>query len=348
MKKITINLKSSKIKTKDQAYILKVLAELLEEGFSIKQSIEFIVLLFPKYKVIFQQVINALEAGSPIEEGLKEIGYPISVVAQIFYGQRQGRFIPCLLEISLQMELEQEQKGKFIKVLMYPIFLLFFLGSMLIGMRTFLLPHIISFISPDIYAESFWIRVLIGFFIYMPQLFIGGLGIVGIFIGWFDFYLMDRPAFQRYQVLTKFPIIGKWTRYLATYKLMNELGYFFRGGYSIQQTIQVLVQYPIDPFMSDIGKMLQSGLLAGEDLGTIVSKLGIFTPELPLIIYQGELTSQFAQKCKIYAVKVYNQLIQDIQLKISFVQPILFIFIALLVVSIYMIMMLPMLTMEGV
>lgn len=349
MKNNILNLKlSKKIAGKHQPYVINTLAELLNEGFSIKQAIEFLMILLPIYKHLFHKILAKLEEGQSLESGLREVGYSLAVVAQVFYAQRQGRFVQGLRELGQQLDLENQQKGKFIKVLLYPSFLFIFLTLMLLAMRSFILPHIASFISPPLYESNFAVRLLIQFFAYLPQILTGLLALTLILFGWLDFYLLRQSSFKRFKILNRIYIIRKWTRYYASYKFTNQLAYFSRGGYSMLQTIQVLIDYPIDPFMSELAQAIQEQMLEGQELTSIVENLDLFTSELPLIIYQGQLTSQFAQKCHLYSQKIYQQLIDDIELKMSFVQPILFIFIALLVVAMYMLMMLPMLTMEGI
>ena len=65
------------------------------------------------------------------------------------------------------------------------------------------------------------------------------------------------------------------------------------------------------------------------------------------MIYQGELTSQATSKCLVYADKLLNNLLEDISAKITYIQPVLFILIAVLVMAMYLMMLLPMLTMDG-
>lgn len=340
--------KSLKIKATKQPYVLKTLGELLAEGFSLHQSLQFMQILMKKETQSFDYMISKLEEGSSLESSLELLGYANSIIAQIFYAQRQGRFIDALLEASQQIEEAQGYQRKLVKMLIYPLFLGIGLIGMLFAMRLFLLPQIASFITQEVYDQQMLVRILVAFFTYLPQIFGILLACVLIIYGSIDLYLLKQTELRRYQILTRIPGLRKWVKSYSSHIVAREIGHFFKGGYSIQQTITVLIDYPINPFLSEVAAQIKVGMLNGEDLADILKDLAIFTDELPIVIYQGELISQTAQKCQLYAKKVYTDLMEDVQAKLSLVQPVLFILIAILVMSMYLLMMLPMLTMEGI
>lgn len=331
-----------------QAYLLQTLSELLLEGFSIHQSLVFMRVLMRKQTTAIDYIIRQLESGISFEMSLRALGYSNSLIAQLFYAQRQGRFTESLADASKQLKEAHHYKQKLVKTLVYPVFLAVGLVGMLFAMRQFLLPQVASFISQEAYDEQYLVRVLVYFFTYLPQIFGILLAFVLIIYGGVDMYLLKQSEMRRYQILTRIPLVEKWVRSYSSYKVSKEIGHFFSGGYSIQQTLTVIVDYPIDPFLSELAIEIQERMLKGEDLAAILDELNIFTKELPLVIYQGELTSQTAQKCYLYSRKVYLDLMDDIQAKLTLVQPILFILIGILVMSMYLLMMLPMLTMQGI
>lgn len=348
MNRPILNLKSSKkLPAKIRPYFLKSIAELLGEGFSIKQSLTFMEILLLKHQDAIAQINQELEKGNSFEQSIKGLGYSLSVISQLFYGQRQGRFIQSLLEVSQQLEEKYSYQQKLIKILVYPLLLSLFLLAMLFGMRTFILPHITSFISQEVYESQIFVRILVAFFTFLPQILGLVLAFILIVYGLVDFYLLKKEPLERFRILVHIPLLRKWVRSYCSYKIARELGHFFSGGYSLQQTLQVLVDYPIDPFLTNIAQVLHVSLKNGQALADILAEINIFTIELPIIIYQGELTSQTAQKCKLYSQKVYSDLMEDIQKTLALVQPLLFIMIAILVMAMYLIMMLPMLTMDG-
>ena len=340
------NARNMKLNAKQRAYLLLTLADLLEEGFSLNQSLVFVKLLMKPQAKQIDSVIIQLQQGLAFEKSIQELGYSVTTVAQLFYAQRQGRFTDALRSAASQMQQVQSYQQKFIKVITYPLLMAAFLLAMMFAMRILLLPHIMSFISQETYDSNLMVRLLVIFFNYLPQISLFLLAFNLIFYLCFDFYLLRLDYLKRYQLLVRFPFLSYWVRGYCSYKLSKELGYFFEGGYSLLQTVEVLTVYPIDPFLTEIAERLKKGLIQGKPLADIIREINLFSIELPMVIYQGELTSQMAQKCKVYSNKLFHDLMDDVAKKIGYIHPILFIVIAVLIMGMYLTIMLPMLTME--
>lgn len=336
------------LKEKQKAYFLQTTSELLSQGFSINQSLHFLKLLMLKKVHLIELVEKRLAQGIPFEKSIQELGFSLNTVAQLFYAQKQGRFIEALMDNAKQIETANCYRKQILKIVTYPLIMSAFLIFLLFGMRTFLLPQIASFISQEVFEQNFLVRLLVNFFNYLPQIFCLLLAISLLFYLFFDFYLMRLTHLKRYQILVKIPLINKWIRQYCSYRLTKELGHFFSGGYSIQQIIDLWISYPIDPFMTEIANYMNKEFINGTALTHIVSDLQIFTNELPLVIYQGELISQVGTKCLIYSSSIFTELMEDLTQKLNMLQPILFMIIAVLIMALYLMMMLPMLTMEGI
>ncbi|MGO4929071.1 competence type IV pilus assembly protein ComGB [Fundicoccus sp. Sow4_D5] len=340
------NHKLKRLNAKQRAYLLITLADMLEEGFSINQSLVFMKLLMKPQAGQIESIIIQLQQGQSFERSIQELGYSVSTVAQLFYAQRQGRFIEALRATAMQMQQVQNYQQKIIKVITYPLIMGSFLIAMMFGMRILLLPHIMSFISQETYDSNVLVRLLVMFFNYLPQISLFLLSSNLIIYLCIDFYLLRLDYLDRYRLLLRFPFLSYWVRSYCSYKLSKELGYFFEGGYSLLQTVEVLTLYPIDPFLTEIAERLKYGLVQGEPLVEIIKDMNLFSIELPMVIYQGELTSQTAQKCKVYSDKLFHDLMEDVAKKIGYIQPFLFLVIAILILGMYLTIMLPMLTME--
>lgn len=351
-KQLTSILKLSKlpkqIKEKDRSYLLLTLADLSQQGFSIQQSLDYLKVLLPKYVPILDAIEMKFLQGLSFAQAIKEYGFPLSQVAQLFYADKQGRFSQALVEVGREIEANHRRKAEIIKLLAYPALLSLFMTGLLFGIRTFMLPQILSFVSPQAYETNFWVQVLVNFFTFLPQIFLViVISILSLYL-LIDFWLLKLDILRRYQLLVHWPLCQRWVRAYCGYKFTKHLALFYEAGYSIQQALQFINKYPIDPLMTSIAQELQTGYLGGQALDQMIGDLGIFPSDLSLVILRGELTSQLGHQCRIYSIKIYQDLVEDFRRKISLIQPILFLLIALLVMSMYLMMMLPMLTMQGI
>ena len=334
------------LSAKDRIYFLQVLAEMLDQGFSMNQSLQFMKILLPKEVDRIQALLDQLLLGQGFEHLALSLGYSRRIAAQIFFAQKQGRFQAALFEIVNHLKLIAHHQKKLGKTLAYPAILIVFLTALLFGMRQFMLPHILSFVSPEILEQQTFAKILILLITFMPQITLAGLSLAVFSYLAADYYLMKIPLLRRYQLLTKLPLFGGLIRKYASYRLAQELGYFYAGGFSMQQTLDFLVKYPIDPFLSELAKELRQAYLDGKDLAQSLNQLNLFTTSLALVIYQGELTSQTGHKCRLYAQKLFQEVLDQVNRYLNLIQPLLFVLIALIVMAMYLVLMLPMLTME--
>lgn len=335
-----------KIPSSHWPYVFQTMGELIDNGFSLHQIFNFLGMLLPKYRHLFKQVDDDLGQGYPLETALEQLGFDIGLKAQIFNAQKQGKLSQGFIQISQELQQIVTFRKSLLKVLMYPIFLTVFLIIMLFSMRYFMLEQITGFVSQATYDQYLWVRVLIQFFVFLPQIMMGIISLVLIVVALYHVYLRRYPMLRRYRILVKLPILKGLVRKYCSYKVARDIGHFYGAGYSIQQTIMYLLKYPIDPLMTSVAQTLHEGYLQGTPLNIQLEKMAIFTEEFPLIIKQGELTSQLAQQCQIFSQKVFKEFIDDIMRKISMIQPILFLGIALIILAIYLLMMMPMLTMS--
>ena len=330
-----------------QAYVLSVLADLLGQGFALSTALQFLALLMPKYQALLLKVDAALVEGQSLEKSLAQLGFGTKIVAQLFYASRQNRLQEALLQAAQRLHQARLFRKEMAKQLAYPGMMGLCLVGMLFGMRTFILPQVTSFISQEVYEREWLVRFLIGFFTYLPQLSLVLLAVGLLGLGAGGLLLQKASYLKRYAWLRPMPLLGKWLSWQLTQQVAYELGYFLAGGLSLQQMLQVWMDYPVNPFLAELAHYLMAGCLEGRPLTQQMSQLGLFTRQFPLIIEQGELTSQLSAKCLVYAAKLGRDLQEDMTKKIHFIQPILFIFIGLLVVAMYLVMMLPMLTIQG-
>lgn len=340
------NNRSTHLKKSLRPYFIQVIAELTMQGFSIKQALQFLKILLPRHADIIQIVLEDLQKGSSLEHGLAKIGFSQQICAQIFFSQKQGRFNQALFDIANQLKTLQKYQSRLTKLMIYPMLLILFLFCLLFGMREFMLAQIISFIEPELFQTNLMVKILILFFTFLPQIILGLLAFCLFLYLISDFYLHRLDTIERYRLLIKIPFLKKNIRHYCSYRFAKEIAYFLEGGFSIQQTLDILIKYPHDPFLEGIARELQTNYLQGIPLETSLKELDLFNTSLVVVIYQGEITSQTAHKCKIYSQKIFDDLLEDLSKKIHLIQPILFILIASLIMAMYLILMLPMLTME--
>lgn len=174
-------------------------------------------------------------------------------------------------------------------------------------------------------------------------LFVLGIGLISGVAG-FVWYKRTKPL-QRAQLYVRIPIIGNLVKLHYTHFFAYEFSQLFKIGYSVKQITETLVAQEQVPFLYDFGLFLQDQYLAGQTFSDSLKLAGVFSQEFPAVVIQGELLNQLAVKTRLYSQRILRRLYEEIEQKIKVTQSILFLIVGLSVVVVYLILMLPMLTM---
>lgn len=325
-----------------QAYFLIKCAELLREGFTILETLQFLKMLMPKETSSIENMMYALEQGKRFDECLEPVGYSDQIVSQVFFAQEHGRFHHVLFTSGQAMMDRLRQWKKLQKLLVYPAILIVFVCVLLLGMRQFFLPHIDK-MSAETSQTDALVSVTVFLIREFPVILIGCLGgIVGVYVIWHIIYAKQNALMQRVW-LSKVPIIKKWVVLYYSGYMSQELSYFFENGYGLQQMITLLKTGNTSLLWKEFALFLESHAYHGHDLAYSISKLSFLKSEMVYMIQHGEKISQLALQLQLFSRECFALLQDDVEKKLTWVQPIIFLCVGVIVMLVYIALMLPML-----
>ncbi|PNZ96007.1 type II secretion protein F [Staphylococcus carnosus] len=147
---------------------------------------------------------------------------------------------------------------------------------------------------------------------------------------------------QRLKFILKVPMINTYFNLFKTYQIANEFSLFFQNGIMLQQISKIYINQSVDPFLKYIGEFTIQNIENGLSLPEIFKKIGCFQNELIQFIEQGEKSGNLEIELNIYAQILLSQIEAKMNKQIKLIQPIIFLLLGLLIVSLYLIIMLPM------
>lgn len=331
--------------TKVQADFLLQLSELLEEGFPLYDSIHFSEITMPSHQADFQSIKTHLEGGSSFVQAITVFGFNQRTLTQLHLAILHGDFIRTLHYCADSIQTIEKQRRTFIKVTLYPVFLIFMAISMLFIVRRFMLPTLESLGE----ATNTVTKLVLWYLRYLPQLFLVGVLVLLLLVARITYYWKRTDVLTRAIMLAKLPLFGKYVRLYYSFYFSKELANFLENGLSLTHMIEELKKQEYDDLLAELARQMEASFFAGHSLPVFIAGIPIFTEELVWIMHQGELTSQLAIKLNFYAAACFKSLIARIERMITFIQPIMFLWVGLLVVLIYLTLMLPMINlMTGV
>lgn len=320
---------------KARVAFLEMFVLLLENGFSIQEGLQIMERSHAFSEKLLVILTEALAQGQSLGEGFQQMGFYPQEVLQIQLAETHGNLVETLSNLLQNLKMMEKQRMELRKIMTYPMILLIFSFGMLLSMRYLLLPQLLA---SQMVNQDHW-GIL--FMTYSP--FIFGVLLLLLGISSFVIYqgLKQKSVLEKACLFSRFPLIGPlYTMYQTSYFSL-EWGKLFMEGLESKQIIQTLVSLPESSLMVALSKELHQGLEEGVSLTNQIPRYPFLLPEFSLIVFQGELKGKLGAELLIYSELVMQRFVTKIEERIKWIQPIVFMGIALVILIIYIAMFLP-------
>ena len=326
---LPFKLKPKRLATSKQKKIITLFNNLYASGFHLVEIISFLERSLLLQKDYVSQMHLGLSQGKSFSEMMENLGFSSSIVTQLSLAELHGNLHLSLGKIEEYLDNLAKVKKKLIEVATYPVILLAFLILIMLGLRNYLLPQLDSSnVATQVISN-------------LPQLFLGATLLVGL--GIFSSLIFYRKSgkVRVFSLLARIPFLGRFVQDYLTAYYSREWGNMIAQGLELTQIFQMM-QEQGNPLFREIGQDLAQALQNGQEFSKVVLAYPFFRRELGLIIEYGEVKSKLGSELEIYAEKTWESFFTRVNRTMNLVQPLVFIFVALLIVLLYAAMLLPM------
>lgn len=117
---------SNKLTKKQQQLFLKLLADLLANGFNIQESFSFMKKsnALPQHSITF--LVEGFSSGIALQALVEELGFSTMVSAQLSFATAHGDLVGTLQAISEHFFQTEKYRQQFYKIISYPLLLIVF------------------------------------------------------------------------------------------------------------------------------------------------------------------------------------------------------------------------------
>lgn len=312
-----------------QVKLIQLFHHFLASGFNLQEIVHF---LERSHLVTTQQVIimkETLLSGDGFPILMKNLGFSEIVVTQLSLADIHGNYQESLEKIEYYLKQIKCVKKRLVEVTTYPLILLSFLFLITLGLKNYLLPQLEE--------GNIATKVLH----YFPQmLFATGLSILVIF--GITYYISKKMRqIKWFSTLGKLPIIGRFTQLYLTAYYAREWGNLLSQGLELF-TITTVMKKQDSLLFQEIGTDMKKALIAGESFHSKVLDYPFFLKELSLMIEYGDAKSKLGKELELFSEELWDRFFNSVTRSIQYVQPFIFIIVALMIVMIYAAMLLPM------
>lgn len=348
LKKFTSNI-ISREQPGDKGLFLKRVGMLLEEGYSIKECLTFLLKI---EEGVSQQWIEKIQAGlmrgGTFHEELEKLGFSSKICAQIYLAAQFGNYGQAITQCGDYLLNNLEKQKKLRSLLAYPMLLLLFLLGMLLLMRFIILPHVETLFITTGSNQDIYTNGIVTLVYYSPQLILVGLLLLilgGIFL---KNHLDKKSKIEQLEFLINIPPLTQYLKDYYTQFFFFEWGNLFYNGSSVQEIITIMQGEDASKLLQETGQVLAQEMTLGKSMTEALEELPFFHKEALHVVAHGENLGKLSTELLVYASYCENRLNNRVEKLMGKIQPLIFSFVALMIIAIYAALMLPIFSlMEG-
>lgn len=325
-----INIGKVKFTTRQQEQWFALLVELVNSGFSLKEAVAFSISIYPQLKPVMTDIQLSLNAGNSFANAIRK-WVPLDTYYQICLAEEHGQLFETLRYFSVYLKARRQQINKLKQLLEYPLLLLALLAGVIVIIMNFVLPQLrmLNDYSNPLVAPSL-ISILAGI--------IGSL----LTISFFKFIRYHKQTkINKVRQLCKCPFIGKIIKHYYGYYICTNLSLLIRQGLSLQEILLLCKTFKHDSLLFQMATELEKYTVRGLSINHYI-KREIFVPnELSVFLRQGSTNEKLGLHIKSYGQQLFKKLIAQCEHNLTFIQPLIYLIIAAIIVYLYLQILLP-------
>ncbi|MFC3388497.1 competence type IV pilus assembly protein ComGB [Salinicoccus sesuvii] len=332
---------SNRLGKYDAHFLLKI-ADLLEVGFTLQQSLIFLLeqydVLKEKDKATYLQMVRE---GVSLSLILKAMGFRSAIVIQVSLAEIHGEVLKNLRESSAYLKHLRKTSSKLIKSLQYPILLVTIFIAILIALNFTVIPQFKNlYIAMGTESRGI-VSVLIAMLESLP--YILGVALLASIIALFTTasILRIKDVSKKSRILASIPVFGFYFKGYQTFRFSREFGYLLNNGLEVKEILDLFIHQEISPYLQLISKKIESSLMDGNSLSDALAGMEMLDEKLSIFVSHGEQNSSVGKELIMFSEYTLERLIMRIENTTRRIQPIVFLILGILIICLYLIIVLP-------
>ncbi|MGS2776061.1 competence type IV pilus assembly protein ComGB [Robertmurraya sp. GLU-23] len=336
-------MKSNKWLLTEQSNLLKHVGELLDRGYALAEALESTSLQMAEGKKIeLNSSIKLLREGFAFSLVIQKLGFHQTLVSYVYFAEQHGGQAHAYIEASNYMMKQQKDKKELIKIVTYPLILVFTTILLFVFVDQFLLPKFVSLFQSMGLPSNLFTEVIILIGSTFPFVSILFVVTLLIFASYYLFVFKNYSAMKQKKILVSIPWCGVFFQLLITHYFSVQMSYLLGGGLSIYEAVSLFEGNKENKFDQELGAYLKQHLLKGISLEEIIKKQTIFERDLPMVIQHGQKNGRLDQELLFFSSYCMNRFQEKVNHIMKFIQPSIYLIVGLLVISMYLSILLPM------
>ena len=327
----------------------KQMATLLNSGIKLTESLTVLTMQAPdtRFKNALTDIRDRVITGESLTDAMKDYDdyFDIIYVSMVRVGEVTGSLGTVFGTIGNFMGKRQKVESKIITAMVYPAILMFFAVVVILILTTFVIPKIgaqliaakqeLPWITKQLMNVSYvmtswWVLLVIA-------------AIIGMVWGLRRFFKTKRGAFMRDKFLLSLPMFGPLIKQRVVSRFASTLSTLLGSGLSMAESFRVVGEVTGNTLMKRAIEQARERILAGADVATPLRDSGVIDPSIAHMVTVGEKSGELENMLKNISDGLEENTDIVIERLSAAVEPVVIVFIAVIVGIIALAIMLPIL-----
>jgi len=339
---------SGKVKSKVLTTFTRQLATLVDAGLPLLRGLRVLEKQErnPTLKSIIGELALAIEGGSTFSEALAQ--HP-KVFNRLFVNMVKAGELGGVLEVVLTrlaefMEKAQKIKGKVIAAMFYPVAVLVVATAILIILMVKVVPSFQTVFEGMLEGAQLpaFTRLVLGISTAIKDHIVITSGCVAAFVVLFLLFIrtrFGRHVFDKFKL--KMPVLGPVVSKVAIARFTRTLGTLISSGVPILQALTIVKETSGNVIVSNAIGSVHESVKEGETITAPLEASGVFPPMVISMVDVGEQTGALPEMLLKIADNYDEEVDNAVAAMTSLLEPIMIVFLAVVVGSIVIAMFLP-------
>lgn len=341
---------TGRVSLQDVTIMTRQLSTLVSSGIPLVESLTALLDQVEnlKLKRTLSDVREKVNEGSSLAEAMRSHPRVFSnlFVNMVRAGEASGALGLVLNRLADYTENQSRLRGKIVSTLAYPAIMLIIGLIAMVGIFTFVIPKVMVLYEDMGHALPLPTRVLIGttnfFTSYWYVVLLATIAFLFLFRG----YLRTpggRKRFDRF--LLHMPIFGPVFRMVAIARFANTFSTLLASGVPILVALDIVKNVLNNAVLSEVIEKVRTNISEGDSIAEPLRRSGEFPPLVTHMIAIGEKTGEVEAMLHKVSETYNNQVDARVSTMTSLIEPLLIVFMAGIIGSIVISVMLPLLDM---
>ena len=328
-----------KVPKKDLTIFFRQLSVMLQSRVPVVQSLVSLASQNrnPYFRDVITKISNLVQEGLPLSEAL---GYYPNIFNNLYIsllrsGEASGNIAGSLQYISQNLERENDIAFQLRQAMVYPLFVVCILLSVLTIIVVEVMPRITELIKESNANPPFFTILILNFYSFLQQywmfLILGIIFVIMMIL----FYFTTKEGRKSYDSFSlKIPFLGEILKKIFIARFCTNIATLITSGVSINKALEITQDTMNNSLYKEIIYQIKKEVSQGEKISSVLSKYQSYFPSFVVqMIKVGEDTGKL-DKTLLEVVNFYNKETREmIDLFAKLLEPIMIIFLGIVVAS---------------